>query len=147
MLRHLYDRLGKIATPREGMADCGTPQQYAQRHAAQMQGKRKAFPYLNVPMPFESTAHPQPCVLGGKWVVFCDCGDAPMASPEWDEARCFNCGAIYRGLPWPDDAVEIESALCSRPHAIVRAWLPHETVADLIAQNLENGIAPKREKR
>lgn len=140
MPRHVYDRLRKIATPKEGMAKCGTRAQYAARHAEQMANMRSDLPALDIQEPFLSSEHPQPFVAGGKWIVLCECGDAPMASPDWDEARCFNCGAIYRGLPWPEDRAGVEAALIARPFAAMRAWLPKETVSDLIAQNIAHGV-------
>ena len=82
-------------------------------------------------------------VAGGKWVVFCQCGDAPMASPEWDEARCFQCGAIYYNLQWPQERSAIEEALIARSEAGLRTWLPGETVSDLWQQNKEHGV-PER---
>ncbi len=140
MARHLYDRLSVIATPKEGMANCASKADYARRHANEMKAKRAAFQSLDIKEPFASDQQPVPFVAGGKWVVMCDCGDAPMASPAWDEARCFNCGAIYSALPWPEQIDLIAAALVARPSALVRAWLPGETVDDLIAQNIEHGI-------
>lgn len=139
MLRHRYDALRKIATPSEGMPGCATRDAYARQHVRQMQKKRALLPALGLRDPWPAPPGAVPFVVGGKWVVLCPCGDAPMASPEWDVARCFECGAIYAALAWPADRSAIEAALVVRP-AAVRAWLPTETVADLLAQNAANGV-------
>lgn len=126
------------------MAGCRTQEQYARRHLRQMTDKREAFPALDIRLPWDSRTKPVPFIAGGKWVVLCECGDAPMASPEWDEARCFNCGAIFRGLAWPAQRAEIEAELLDRPQAVVRAWLPDESVEDLRQQNRDRGIERKK---
>lgn len=141
--RHPYDRLGRIATPKEGMANCRTPEMYARAHVAQMTAKREAFHALDVRLPWDAPTAAVPFINGGKWVVLCDCGDAPMASPAWDIARCFNCGAIYRSLAWPAEREAIEAALLDRPQAITRSWLAGESLADLQAQNVEHGLGTK----
>ena len=140
IMRHRYDALSCIATPREGMAHCATHAQYVARHHEEMTAKRRGFPALGFREPWPEAPGAEPFVVDGKWIVVCACGDAPMASPEWDEARCFGCGAIYRGLVWPADRLEIESMLLRRP-AAVRTWLPGETVDDLREQNLSHGVA------
>ena len=140
LMPHPYDRLRRIATPREGMAGCASQVAYAARHARQMAAMRTAYPALGIRDPWEATECPVPFVLGGKWVVVCPCGDAPMASPEWDEARCFQCGAMYHGLAWPPDRVTLEALLVARPAAAVRAWLPHETLDELRGENAAHGI-------
>lgn len=140
MMRHIYDRLDHIATPRDGMANCSTHDHYVHSHEAEMKNKQRAFPALGFRSPWVATDGAQPLVAGGKWVVICECGDAPMASPEWNEARCFGCGAIYRHLRWPEDRLTIERVLTSRPSALSRNWLPDESVQDLRAQNSAHGV-------
>lgn len=142
MARHLYDRLTHIATPRDGMAGCSTREKYVARHLHEIAAKRAAFPSLDFKV-FDAPTGAVPLVTGGKWVVICECGDAPMASPEWDEARCFACGAVYRSLAWPPDRKAIEHELVARPSALVRAWLPNESVDDLRQQNADHGIVVK----
>lgn len=142
-MKHPYDRLDHIATPRDGIASCATQDKYARHHHDQMALKARLYPTLGFRLPWSSETKPVPLVLGGKWIVFCECGDAPMASPEWNEARCFTCGAIYTGLEWPRDRQGIEDLLIDRPVALVRAWLPGETTDDLRAQNTERGITEK----
>ena len=139
MRRHHYDALRTIATPREGMAGCRTREAYEARHVTEMRAKVRAFPALDIREPWEAPAGAVPFVAGGKWIVLCPCGDAPMASPDWNEARCFECGAVHRGLQWPADRDAIEAVLIVRP-AAVRTWLPTETVDDLRAQNVAHGV-------
>ena len=139
-MQHPYDRLRVIATPREGMARCGTHDAYERQHVAEMRAKRAAYPALGFRDPWPAAVTQPPFVAGGKWVLPCPCGDAPMASPEWDEARCFACGAVYRQLLWPPDRLAIERVLLGRPRAMLRTWLPGETVADLMTQNGEHGL-------
>jgi len=123
------------------MVRCRTAAEYGAAHETAMVRLRAAFPALAIRTPWAADPGAQPLVTGGKWVVLCVCGDAPMASPAWDEARCFQCGAIYRGLAWPDDRRAIEALLLQRPQALTRAWLPGETVADLEGENVAHGVA------
>ncbi|OFW37660.1 MAG: hypothetical protein A3J29_06195 [Acidobacteria bacterium RIFCSPLOWO2_12_FULL_67_14b] len=136
-----YDRLGRIAPPREGMPECGTPAQYAAVHSERLRARAEALPHLN----FRAEPWPAPdgmaaVIYGGKWIVECPCGEIPMASPAWDEARCFECGAIYRRLALPADREAIEALLLQRPTAVTRTWLPGEPLDDLRAQNAAHGI-------
>ena len=81
----------------------------------------RAYPSHGAQMPFNAPDGAVVRVTGGKWVVDCVCGNCPSAHPEWDEARCFECGAVYRELTWPDDREELERELLSRPVA-ARHW-------------------------
>jgi hypothetical protein len=130
---HPYDRLTTLATPAEGMG-LKTPEAYEQAHRVQMTTLQQKFPELGFQMPWLAPDGAIAWAAGGKWIVTCSCGDCPMASPRWNEARCFSCGAIYRGIVWPTDRAAIESALARRPAAF-RAWLPGETADDLRVEN------------
>lgn len=82
-------------------------------------------------------------VSGGSWKVVCGCGNAPVASPAWDLALCPDCGACYRRLTWPDERDAIAQVLLARP-LVNRHWQPHETVADLEADNVAHGVPARR---
>lgn len=131
---HPYDMLGKIAGPKEAMARCSTPRQYAARHVQQMTNLIQGYPNLGFKMPWPADDGAVPYAAGGKWIIRCECGEYPIASLEWNEARCFLCGAIYRKLAWPRKIAEIEAELLRRPNATTRTWHPHETVTDLVRQ-------------
>lgn len=134
-MRHRYDNLGKIAGPKEGMGH-QNHDAYRKAHESQMTRLMLNFPALEFRKPWESKDRPEPFISGGKWVVPCPCGDYPMASVEWDEARCFACGAIYRKLKWPARQREIESALLARGRAVTRHWKPGTAPETLHAQNV-----------
>lgn len=138
-MRHPYQNLTKIATPIEGM---GHPNIYVYRlaHARQMATVAAKFPALGFsPTPWDAPDGAIPWVNGGKWTVTCACGDCPMACPEWDEVRCFLCGAVYRNLIWPPQREALERLLVKRP-AHVRAWFPGESLDDIRAENLAHGV-------
>lgn len=69
----------------------------------------------------------------------CSCGEHPIYSPEWQVACCFNCGAMYDGVPPPQDLQEIERILLLRPRMKNRNWDSSETVAMLLDENLQHG--------
>lgn len=60
---------------------------------------------------------------------FC-CVDCVMSGNEG-----YSMDVVY-----PEERAEIERILMLRPNPLNRNWLPHETIADLIAENLEHGI-------
>ncbi len=124
LIPHHYNRLSVIATPREGMLACPTAAHYRLAHEAQMQALCERFPALGFRAPWVATTTPVPYITAGKWVVSCPCGDYPIASPAWNEARCFACGAIYRKLTWPRDREAIEAVLVKHPSALMRKWKP-----------------------
>jgi hypothetical protein len=43
---------------------------------------------------------------------------------------------------WPERVSDIERVVLARPAPTTRNWLPGETVADLVAENIENGLIP-----
>lgn len=88
-------------------------------------------------------AAPEVIVSGGRWLIRCatpECGNYPSASPEWRLALCYDCGAIYEGLIFPDDIAEIERLLLLRPTLSTRNLLPTDTVAQLERENAEHWI-------
>ncbi len=86
----------------------------------------------------ERAAASVPYIGLGQWVMDCACRNAPSVSREWDLACCFECGAIYRNLEFPEDRAQIESVLTFRARRH-RNWVPAETLAVVVAQNREKG--------
>lgn len=116
---------------------------------------RRLYPGAPIPPLSETVATARPlvaCVNGGNWIARCDCGGRGVPSPggivfaETPVVFCLRClnGGTGRGwrpvlLPLPGLRAEIERVLVCRPHAGDQNWEPGETVADLIAQNVEHG--------
>lgn len=96
-------------------------------------------PHLEARMPWSTEQAAMPFVSGGRWVLRCECKNAPSYSPEWGVARCFECGAVFRVNP-PESWREIERVLLKRPEMRTRHWLPTETVETLIAENIAHGV-------
>jgi hypothetical protein len=91
-------------------------------------------------------------VSGGWWVVRCDCGNAPSASPEWGLAICLECGYEFAPV-FPKDRAEAEAALLARPidhrhffpaNAAKHLGLAHdgETARGLHRENKAHGATP-----
>lgn len=98
-----------------------------------------------------SDANPvQAFVDGSRWIARCPnpvCGGAERVSFDRPVFFCCECrntlvGHDYIKVAFPTQKQRglIEAELLRRPDWRVRAWLPGETVADLKAQNIENGI-------
>ena len=86
----------------------------------------------------------------GQWVAECPSGDGgaiqasrtePFMCPE-----CWNApwGGQWLGVVFPANKAEIESALLARPKVRndyrTRNWVPAESLADLVAENVAHGI-------
>ena len=117
-----------------------------ERHVAE--GKRR-YPRLVWPSAWRSVASVTPLVARGSWKVQCatpGCGEQPLLSFEWGGLSiCFNCGAIYEGVPEPRDRREIERVLLERPDPSTRNWNwpmldGTETVDDLTRENAAHGV-------
>lgn len=101
----------------------------------------------------------------GRWIVECQCGNAVEAVPDpathqikigQKRYRCEPwgaeahpdgfCGAEYTVI-WPRNAKRIVAVLSHRPRRSNQNWLPGESVALLIAENLEHGcqVPPEEE--
>lgn len=76
----------------------------------------------------------------GRWIFDCACGSGVAAHPEWADARCMGCGRIYASVAFPEDRPEIEAVLLRRPAEKNRSWSAVETLADLVAENVNHGI-------
>lgn len=83
----------------------------------------------------------------GRWIVDCpDCSGAQYANRSDRRFMCNECanvtiGGLWRPVVWPPAKTEqsIEKALAPRPPRNAH-WLPGETVADLLAENVEHGV-------
>ena len=58
---------------------------------------------------------------------------------------CYSCWGngetpVLRAVAWPADKVAIEAVLLARPRYINRNWKVGETLAELQAENRENGV-------
>lgn len=82
---------------------------------------------------------PEAFVSDGRWVIDCECGNGPSASPEWGLAICFECGSEYEPT-FPREREQIETALVERPMRRTRNWRPGETAPSLVRENAEHGI-------
>lgn len=116
-----------------------TPEHYRAFQADLLRRNRTAQPWANWPEPFASVDAPTVYVGAGKWLVRCVCGNCPSVDPDWRLACCAECGAIYEDLVMPADAEAIEAVLMLRAKPLHRNWRPPETVADLVAENLDAG--------
>lgn len=83
-------------------------------------------------------------VYSGRWIVDCPvCNGAERLdfdSPAW---RCCYCWAEHE-VRWPSRelASGIVRLLSMRPVPMTRNWFPHETLHDLLAENVEHGVGP-----
>ena len=140
-MKHTYDRLNVIATP-EHIHGVLTAEEYEKIHKAHMQTLQRARPALQFPDPHDAESGAVVHVSGGKWVVYCECNNAPSAHPEWGVARCLDCGAVYRELKWPEHLKELQALLVQRP-TINRHWTPAETLEDVRDENKRRGPKEK----
>lgn len=80
-----------------------------------------------------------------RWIVRCPCGGAQIASRSDRRFFCVDClnawcGSKWVRVRWPDEADDIHAALARRVDPETRNWEPHETVADLEAENAAHGV-------
>lgn len=87
-----------------------------------------------------------PFVWEGRWLVYCPCGGAALATPEFPRTFCVSClnahvDHLWVEVRWPEPAMveAIEAALLPRPPA-KRCWLPNENVGKLVAENHAHGL-------
>lgn len=82
----------------------------------------------------------------GRWLVDCPtCSGAQLASRTDRRFMCNECANFevagqWRRVIWPRDVAAIEKALELRFHRNAH-WRPGETVADLVAENVEQGVS------
>ncbi len=76
----------------------------------------------------------------GRWVADCACNGAELVASN-QEMLCGSCGA-RNTVTFPDTMNKIEAVLLQR-EPLRQNWHPDETVEELVAQNIENGIYPE----
>jgi hypothetical protein len=85
-------------------------------------------------------------VTHSDWVWMCDaCGHLWWAEPTFPRAFCPEClnassSGFSRLIVWPEERARIERALIYRSDPKTRNWLWHETVNDLMAENIQHGV-------
>ncbi len=78
----------------------------------------------------------------GRWVADCACNGAELVAPG-QEMVCGSCGARNTvKFPSPKTRTDLDVVL-SRREQFRQNWYPYETVDELVAQNIENGIYPE----
>jgi len=87
----------EIMTPRH-VHNASSQEDYRLKQKIYIQQGRAARPELKWCDPWLSLDHPEVLIAGGKWLVFCGCGNYPSVDPGWRLACCFECGAIYENL-------------------------------------------------
>lgn len=73
----------------------------------------------------------------GRWVADCPCGGAELVT-ENEPMLCGSCG-MTSPVDFPEGQAEIERLLLQREMRN-RNWLPGESVEQIAAENIENGI-------
>ena len=100
-----------------------------------------------VTLPTGTVAKPKALaeVRHGRWAARCPfCTSAQEVSPTDRRFWCVGClneavGNRWVTVMWPADQAAIEQLLSWRP-ALNANWFPHETLADLRAENLEHNL-------
>lgn len=81
----------------------------------------------------------------GRWVVACpDCNGAQYACRTDLRFMCNECAnvavsGLWRPVTWPAEVADVEAVLEVRPLGN-QNWLPDEAVADLVTENVANGL-------
>ena len=124
--------------------------------SASAKAEEVAAPFWQAPVPFEAVAGNKtgPAALAvaahvnhGRWIVECpDCHGAQFACPDDRRFMCNYCanamvGGMWRPVTWPKNRAAIEEALMARKLPNHRNWFPHESAADLRAENKMHGVA------
>lgn len=90
-------------------------------------------------------------VNNGRWLWDCPICKAAQVCSEVDHRAfcvgCFNGGDGWWQVEWPDQRADVETLLSRRPRKETRNWVPAETVDQLQAENLANGLDPDLKTR
>lgn len=78
----------------------------------------------------------------GRWIVDCPCASAMAVEVGAADVRCWDCGEVIGPIVWPPDPPAIAVILGYRPHRVNRNWLPGETLADLLMENIAHHVEP-----
>lgn len=107
-----------IRTPKE-VYGVSSEAAYVKAHRKQIAGLQKR----GLPVQEHIRTDSVPAIVSaGVWLVVCDCGGGVAAGPGWSSARCFDCGAVYTAVQWPENLEAITHALLSRPTAARHWW-------------------------
>ena len=127
-----------LLRPKHLTAGALTPEAYLEAQRADILRKMAALPLLNWRMPFVHQERVALKVCDSQWQLVCECGGVALYDPEWALGACFSCGAIYRQEP-PSNWRALERVLTCRPSLSTRHILPGQTLADLVAENIQHG--------
>jgi hypothetical protein len=114
-------------------------QDYRARHAAEIARKARRGARFTV---HEVTTPVVARIDGNTWCIDCpDCRAGNATDPAWQIACCFACGAVSTVITFPDAEMvaDIEAALLTRDRPWNRHWLPHQTLFDVVFDNMEFG--------
>jgi hypothetical protein len=116
----------------DGATRVSTPEEYQGWQAAMLQGR-------GIARRWDSDLRPRAHVNHGRWIVLCACGVGAFTHPGWRIACCGECGAVFRGVEFPENWREIEETLLKRPSRSKQNW-DGEPLLALKAENLVHGI-------
>jgi hypothetical protein len=86
----------------------------------------------------------------GRWIAKCPNPHCANAMQLRRGQAVYECPKELGGcgdeapIQWHIDAILIERILMARPVERTRNWLPHETIADLLQENLTHGHSPEQ---
>ncbi len=112
-----------------------SPEAYLGWHAERVMQRRLSRKW-------EAGKTPRARVDHGRWICDCveGCGRGMFTHPAWRIACCTECGAVYRGIIFPEDVPTITSLLLARPNRENQNWLPDESITWLRIENLAHRI-------
>ena len=79
-------------------------------------------------------------VINSSWAIQCPVCKELFVAQIGEPFPCPNCGSAARNVIFPENKDAIEVVLLARPDPRTRAWVPGETVDDLIAENIQHGL-------
>lgn len=130
-----------IMTAQDVHAHVRTEEDYRRQQRATIAGNQRSFPNLPWRSPWASLEKLQPFISAGTWMVECPCGNGVVLAPRWGKQPdaehvyalgcCYECGAVYEGIPMPAEKATIEAVLLRQTNLAYRYWNPRMAVADL----------------
>jgi len=114
-------------------------EEYLDKQRMHLTALERAYPHHGARPVWHVVGQVNARISGGRWIVDCPCANCPSASPEWNLAACFECGAVYEDVVFPADRERVEAMLVARPQPQNRHWFPHETLDDLARENVAHG--------
>lgn len=118
----------------DGRTRVQTPEQYLGWHAEQIDAR-------GVARVWHPSLRLDAKVNHGRWLVDCPaCGSGAFTHPEWRLACCANCGAVYRGVNFPEQIEEVTRLLLERPRRETQNWVAGEALWKLRFENRVHGL-------